>query len=107
MFSIFPNAIMIVVVIVILQITATKKHRCSLCEREIGSNGKFLIVFTDEVYSFSLGESGILISKKILMTGGFFLLILLIITIKSNIEPEVVWTNMNWKELVAKCPKNT
>lgn len=106
LFSLLPNAIMIVVVIVALQLTATRKHRCSLCEREIGSDGKFLICFQDEVYSFSLGESGVLVSKKILMTGGLFAFMLLILLLRSHYQSEVMWSNLTWKELVEKCPKS-
>ena len=91
---------MIIIVIFILQLTATKKHRCSLCEREIGSDGKFLIIFSDEVYSFSLGESGILISKKILMTGGLFLLMIIIFSIRATISPEIVWSDITWARLI-------
>ena len=97
---------MIIVVIVALQITATRKHRCSLCEREIGSDGKFLICFKDEVYSFSLGESGVLISKKILMTGGLFAFMLLILLARSHYQSELTWSNMTWQDLMDNCPKN-
>ncbi len=31
LFSILPNAIMIIAIVIILQVTATKRHRCALC----------------------------------------------------------------------------
>lgn len=55
LFSIMPNAIMIVVVMIVMQLTATKRHRCGLCERELGTDGKFLGLFHDQVYSFNIG----------------------------------------------------
>lgn len=92
LFSIFSNAVMIIVIVAILQLTTTRKHRCSVCERELGSDGKYLLVFTDEVYSFSLGETGVLLSKKILMTGGLFLTTVVVIYLRSQIELQHHWT---------------
>jgi hypothetical protein len=46
---------MLIFTLVILQVTATRKHRCPMCERELGSDGKFLVFFKDEVYSFAIG----------------------------------------------------
>jgi uncharacterized membrane protein len=89
MFSLLPNAIMIVVVLVVLQLTATRKHRCPLCERELGSDGKFLLIFQDEAYSFALGETGILLSKKILMTLSLFVVTFLILILRANYVAEI------------------
>jgi uncharacterized membrane protein len=33
LFAIIPNAVMIIVIVIVLQFTATLKHRCSVCER--------------------------------------------------------------------------
>ena len=104
LFSAFPNAVMIVVVVVVLQLTATKKHRCALCERELGTDGKFLILFTDEVYSFSLGETGVLISKKILVTAGLFCSIFAILALKGNQSKDLNWSTATWDAYRTECP---
>ena len=66
---------MLMIVIMMLQFASGRKHRCPLCERELGSDGKFLIYFTDEVYSLSLlsigmnvGKIGVIFTKKTLVT---------------------------------------
>lgn len=46
-FAIVPNFIMMMLIIMMLQFASSRKHRCPLCERELGSDGRFLIYFTD------------------------------------------------------------
>lgn len=96
-FALIPNAIMIVIVVVALQLTASKKHRCSLCERELGSDGKFLLIFSDEVYSFSLGENGVLVSKKMMISFGLIVFAIVSLWIRNNIEEMHDWTNITWE----------
>jgi len=67
-FAIVPNFIMILLVVALLQFTASRKHRCPLCERELGSDGIFLLYFTDEVISFSIFSAGFIFTKKLLIT---------------------------------------
>lgn len=106
LFSLLPNAIMIVVTVVTLQVTATRKHRCSLCERELGTDGKFLIFFTDDVYSFSVGETGILVSKKIFVTIGLFLTMFLVISVRASLSEDLVWTEVSWNDFRTRCPND-
>ena len=88
---VLPHFLTIVLVIIVLQITATRKHRCPLCERELGTDGKFLVFFHDEVYSFTLGKlitylgtNGLIVSKKILASIAIGILVLIILTVKMN-----------------------
>ena len=88
---VLPHFLTIFLVIVVLQITATRKHRCPLCERELGTDGKFLVFFRDEVYSFAIGNllliigtNGLIVSKKILVSIGIGILVLVILTVKMN-----------------------
>jgi hypothetical protein len=106
MFSIVPNAIMISVIVMVLQLTATLQHRCSVCEKELGTDGKYLLCFTDRVYSFSFRETGILVSKKILMTVGLFLLFVSIVVLKAKVHPSIEWTPLTWPTLTQVCPTN-
>jgi uncharacterized YccA/Bax inhibitor family protein len=62
----------------------------------LGTDGKFLAVFTDRVYSFSIGENGLLVSKKILMTIGLFFTTILIVYIRSRIEHTHQWVDFSW-----------
>lgn len=98
---------MIVAIVLVLQTTATRKHRCSLCERELGNDGKFLVVLKDEVYSFKLGDSGVLISKKILCTIAIFALMFLVIFARAKIGNAVDWTDLTWNQLIQQCPKSS
>lgn len=106
LFTLLPNAVTIVLVVLILQTTATKKHRCSLCERELGNDGKFLVLFKDEVYSFRLGENGILISKKILVTLAIFGVMFAIVLLRAKIGNATDWTDLTWNQLLEQCPKS-
>jgi hypothetical protein len=46
-FVIVPHMAMMLLVIMLMHFTASRKHRCPLCERELGHDGKFLLYFTD------------------------------------------------------------
>lgn len=67
-FVIVPHLTMMLVIIFLLHFTASRKHRCPLCERELGSNGKFLMYLTDEVYSISIFSAGFIFTKKMVVT---------------------------------------
>lgn len=100
LFAILPNAFMIILVILVIQITATQKHRCPLCERELGSNGKFLKIFKDEIYSLSFHDNGILISKKIIYSGVIFIGTLFVLFIRAKYFPDLPeFTEITWPQL--------
>ena len=46
-FALVPNFMMMLISLMLLQFVASRKHRCPLCERELCSDGRFLVYFTD------------------------------------------------------------
>ena len=40
------------------------------------------------------------------MTGGLFALLFIILLIRSHYQAEITWSNMTWKNLIEKCPKD-
>lgn len=62
-----PHVLNIIAVVFAFQLTSVCKHRCPLCERELGSDGRFLHYLTDSVYSFNLGRNGVIVTKKIIV----------------------------------------
>lgn len=97
LFIVVPGLIMMGLVILLMQMTANKKHRCPLCERELGHDGKFLIYFQDEVYSLAIFSSGLIVTKKILISGVLMILAIIIFSVKlSSVESEK-WVDVTWK----------
>lgn len=84
-FAIVPNFIMILLVVALLQLTASRKHRCPLCERELGSDGIFLLYFTDEVISFTIFSAGFIFTKKLLVTCLLIVFTVLVLSIRLSI----------------------
>jgi hypothetical protein len=76
---------MMLLIITLIQLTASRKHRCPLCERELGSDGKFLLFFTDEVYSWSFLSAGFISTKKNLMTFGLIAFAVIVIGFRASL----------------------
>ena len=76
---------MMLLILTIMQLTASRKHRCPLCERELGSDGKFLVYFTDEVYSWSFMSAGFISTKKNLMTFGLIAFAISVIVLRASL----------------------
>ena len=68
--------------VVIIFFTSSQKHVCPNCQTSLGDNQKILLIFTDEVYSRSFLSSGIIVTKKIVITTILVAFIILALTIK-------------------------
>jgi len=90
-------------VVMLLQFASSRKHRCPLCERELGSDGKFLIYFTDEVYSFSLFSAGFIFTKKMMTTALLLLFAISLITLRSYYEDTNKFIATTWNEYLTEC----
>jgi hypothetical protein len=105
-FAIVPNFLMMMLIIMLLQFASSRKHRCPLCERELGSDGKFLIYFTDEVYSFSFLSAGLIFTKKTLATLLLILFAASVISLRSYYENTHKFIATTWSEYLQECGTN-
>jgi hypothetical protein len=103
LFVIVPHLAMMLLVIVLMHFTASRKHRCPLCERELGNDGKFLLYFTDEVYSLSLFSAGFLFTKKMAVTAALIAFILLVMSIRVSQMERERWVDTTWPQYVEEC----
>lgn len=94
---------MMILVIMLMQFTASRKHRCPLCERELGNDGKFLVYFTDEVYSVSLLSAGFIFSKKMAVTAGLIAFIFIVTTVRVSRLERDAWVTTTWPEYLGEC----
>ena len=104
LFTLFPGFAILIIVVVLLQLTATKKHKCPSCEKEVGTDGKFLYFFVDELYSLNLGFSGLIISKKLLVSIFSVIVIFGIISLRVHYHNQVEWTSITWRQFKEECP---
>ena len=98
-----PHMVMMILVIMLMHFTASRKHRCPLCERELGNDGKFLVYFTDEVYSVSLFSAGFIFSKKMAVTAGLIAFIFLVTTIRVSRMERDAWVTTTWPQYLQEC----
>lgn len=106
LFVMVPHLAMMLLVITLMHFTASRKHRCPLCERELGNDGKFLVYFTDEVYSLSLFSAGFIFTKKMAITGGLLLFISIVLTIRvARLESDKL-VDTTWPQYVEECAKS-
>jgi hypothetical protein len=95
-FVIVPHLAMMLLVIMLMQFTAARKHRCPLCERELGHDGKFLLYFTDEVYSLTLFSAGFIFTKKMVVTGVLILFAMTILSLRVSQMENERWVPTTW-----------
>lgn len=103
LFVVVPHLAMMMLVMLLMHFTASRKHRCPLCERELGSDGKFLLYFTDEVYSLSFFSAGFIFTKKMLVTGALLLFMVLVLSIRVAQMDRQKTVRTTWPEYVAEC----
>lgn len=103
LFVIVPHLSMMVLAILLMHFTASRKHRCPLCERELGHDGKFLMYFTDEVYSLSLFSAGFIFTKKTLATALMLAFICLIMTARVAQMNRDKWVLTTWQQYREEC----
>jgi hypothetical protein len=103
-----PAIVNILAVVLAFQFTSVTKHRCSMCEKELGSDGKFLHYLVDEVYSFSIGRTGIILSKKILANLTLTAFLILIVVLKSrNKFAGHTYIDTTWEGFMQHCSKKS
>jgi hypothetical protein len=102
-FAIVPNLVMMLLIVILLQFASSRKHRCPLCERELGSDGKFLLYFTDEVYSMSFLSAGLIFTKKTAATITIVLIAISIVTVRSRMDSEAKLIATSWTEYLQEC----
>jgi hypothetical protein len=90
--------------VLVFQFTSVTKHRCSMCEKELGSDGKFLHYLIDEVYSFNIGRTGIILSKKILANLILTAFLILIVGLKSRDRfAGHTYIDTTWEGFIQQC----
>ncbi len=102
-FVIVPHLLMMLLVMTLMHFTASRKHRCPLCERELGHDGKFLMVFTDEVYSLSLFSAGLIFTKKMLITAALLAFIVFVLSIRVGQIYREREVGTTWPEYMQEC----
>jgi hypothetical protein len=87
-FLMLPNVLNIIGMMFAFLLTSVKKHRCSICQFELGTDGKFMVCLKDQVYSFNIGRSGVILTKKILVSIGLTLAVIVCVLILWMINPK-------------------
>lgn len=104
-FLLLPNILNIIGMMFAFVAASVKKHRCSVCQFELGTDGKFLMCLQDDVYSFNAGKSGIIITKKILVSIGLTGLVFLCLLYfgLSSSSHHLNFTETRWEDFVKEC----
>jgi hypothetical protein len=105
-FMLLPAIVNILALVLAFHLTSITKHRCSMCERELGSDGKFLHYLFDEVYSFSIGRTGIILSKKILVNLTLTAFLILVVFLKGRDRfAGHTYIDTKWEGFVQQCSR--
>jgi hypothetical protein len=98
----------------VILLTRTFYHRCSVCLGEVGADNKLLSIINleDKVISLSIGEFGLVLTRKIVV--GILLTIVVIFFIYMSFDPHgghgqgpVVKIDDSWEKFMTECGRET